>query len=217
VPSQRLQDCKDKIARKEKEQQELEQELNMPEQDQEGLQSRIQALLLESKEQAALKKELADKYRQAAGPYKQVQNQIQNLNRDVANAKKEARAAQKRLEEYRDKMMSHEGSAEAQREGLAAKLRAMEKKRLECKEQADPLQQAVAEAYRAYEDAEPKVQEAKHNVSNAARQLDRVKERLRSLQDSGDEFAVFGPKVKAVHRLVSSPLASLRSFCAVRE
>lgn len=199
---QRLQECKDKIDKKEQELKAFEAEMNDPNNHQEGMQARIHELLAESKEQTNLKKSLEDEFKQASAPCKQLQSQIQRLGKEVQNAKKETVAAQNRLKEYRDKMMAHEGSAESNRTRLADELRTLEEQREQCKDKVDPLRQATTEAYRAYEEVEPKVQEVQLMVKNVMGRLDRAKNVLRGLNENGNEFAVFGPKVKAVHDLV---------------
>jgi predicted nucleic acid-binding Zn-ribbon protein len=208
--AQRVQDCKDKIAKKEQDLKELEEEMNDPSNNQEVSQARVQALLRESNEQMALKRSLEDEYRQASAPYKQAQAQLNQLRRELQASKKDATVAQRRLEEYRDKMMAHEDSAESSRSKMSDRLKAWEEEREKCKDRVDSLKQAVSEALRAHEEAEPKVAEARDAADRASRQLGGARRRLQELADRGNEFAVFGSKVKAVYDLVRPSLFGLR-------
>ena len=132
------------------------------------------------------------------------------LQKSQKRATHELGEAKSRLQQRRDEIIAKEGSAESEAAMRTQRLKEAEEKFAALNKTRDELKQATTDSYRAYEELEPHVIQARQNCQNAESKLNSVEQRLRGLQSStGNSVAMFGQRCPKVKNLVSHPMALL--------
>ena len=162
----------------------------------------IAELVEEGQKASILKEQLEDELRQVEAPRKQLARQLERLKKTRVETAKKLRAAQTRLEAKRKEILDKASNSDEAK--FTAMLQEKEAALADAKAKSDGLNEALNLSRRDYEDIQPQVEHAKDMVKNADRDLQRVNQRLQSLeQDDGDEFAALGRNVKKVHAHVA--------------
>jgi chromosome segregation ATPase len=165
--------------------------------------NKLDELSREAQEQSQMKKELEQDVKRATEPLKAVQRQLKFLKKEQASAAESLRRANKRLQAKRDEIVARAGSAESEEARRTLKLKEAEDNLAAAKESHAELKQAVSDAYRAYEELEPHVEQAKQNCRGAKGRLNAVESRIASLQSSSNNsLAMFGQKCTQVKQSV---------------
>jgi hypothetical protein len=195
----KLESFQERAAKKQVELTQAEQTASQDDQ-KEQLDARMNELVQEAHEQAELKSELDKALKAAAAPLKALERQLAQLGRQKKDTELHVKAAQQRLQEARDQVLAQTGSAESEHKQNTAKLQKAEEQLASARSKMDELKHAKSEAFRAYEEMMPHVDQAKGQVTYVQSQLKRVHATLQSLQQgSGDEFALLGPRVKSLY------------------
>ena len=202
-----MQEFQEKAAKKQQELTQAEEAANQPSQDEGAQKERMDRLVEEAQQQTALKIELEGQLKQAQIPQKALKRQLEQLHRRKKAAEKSHAAARQRLQEARDQILAQAGSAESEEARRTALLKEAEEELAVARSKVDELKQAVSTSLQSYEELEPHVHDAKAQVQQVEKQLHAVEVTIDSLNQSGDEFAMLGPRVKTVYSEVSSVLA----------
>ena len=167
---------------------------------------RIRELTAEVGEQEDRKRDLEAQLAALNGPYKGQQRDYKRLTRTLEQATAQVQAAQQRLHQARQERLAAAGSAASEEKRRNEELQESEAQLAVCKQQAQPLKQAVSNALRTYEELEPQVHEAKAGVQKVQRQLQGASSTLSELENSSNSsdnsMAVFGPRTSKVHSMV---------------
>lgn len=182
---------------------ELEREARDPTDEEAIRRNRIEALMAECQAQAALKNDLESRLRELLAPLKRLERDQKTLQKDRADIERKLANSKKRLQEARAQILEQEGSKESEQAKRVASLQEIDNELAELEAQTNTKKQAVANALRAYEELEPHVHSARKSVQNISDKLAAIRNTLNSLKaSSGDNFALFGPRVRSVYEKV---------------
>jgi chromosome segregation ATPase len=195
---------REKYEKKQLELSQAEEALTGPEDEEGAKRAKLDELIEEAQEQTTIKHNLEVELKGANEPQKGLLRQVQRLGKDQKEASQSLQNANGRLEEKRQQILEKAGSAESEASRRAAKLKAAEEEFAAAREKNDQLKQDVNDSFRAYEELEPYVDQAKQNVSAAGAKVEAVKHRIRDLESSaGGSLAMFGQRCQKVKQLVS--------------
>lgn len=170
------------------------------------IRERMQELQNEAESQAKLKRDLEAEVKLAQKPVKEAQRELKQLGSDKKSVQQTLDRAKKRLKEAREEQIKQAGNAESEEARRTAQLTETEEALTREKADADKVKEAVAVAYRTYEEQEPEFLQAKEQAAKKVKECQAVKFKLRDLQssESNDPAAIFGPKCSKMNKLVSS-------------
>ena len=191
-----------KAAQKQEELTQAEEAANQPDDEVRAKEARIAELVAEAEEQAASKMEMEHELKEKLGPQRKKENQLKQVLKQKEATKKELAAARRRLQAVRDEILEQAGSAESEQARRAKELKDAEEQLAQAQTRADSLKEAVSVAFRQFEELEPHVKEARDKARQYKGRLEAAKNALRSLEQTGDEFALLGPRVKKVYSAV---------------
>lgn len=168
---------------------------------------RIRELTAEATQQEERKRELMAELNELNVPYKGQLRDLKRLVRALEQSTVQVQAAKQRLHLARQERLEAAGSAASEEARRTKELQESEQQLALCKEQAQPLKQAVSNALRTYEELEPQVHEAKSVVQKVQRQLQGAASTLQELENSSNSsadnsMAVFGQRTSKVHSMV---------------
>lgn len=136
---------------------------------------------------------------------KVLERQLKTLGSEKTSAERTLRQAKKLLDDKRKEILEREGSKESEAAKRIQRLQQAEEAAETMKIEYDQTKQDVTDSYRAYEELEPHVQQARSNVENEERRLHVIQSKIHSLESGpGDSLAVFGQRVPQLKRLVDN-------------
>ena len=198
---------KKKAAAKEQELTQLEEEASGASDsgEEKKIRQKRDELTVEAEAQSKLIRDLVAEAKLARKPLKQAQQNLKKLEGDKKSASQALNRAQKRLKEAREEMMRKVGNAEKDAARRTAQLQETDEALNLAKSETDKVREAIAVAYRAYEEQEPAFHQAKQIAEQKTRQVYAVKSKLRELtsSESNDPAAIFGRKCSDMAKRVS--------------
>jgi chromosome segregation ATPase len=160
-------------------------------------------LIQEATEQTPMKQELEADLKRAQEPHKATERQLHRLQQEQKDAISRVRSTTSRLQQKRDQIVEKAGSADAEEAQRAQVLQKCEEALAQARAEAKELKQAVSNAFRAYEELEPYVDQAKQNCRAAAGKLNAIEGKIRGLENSASgSLAVFGTRINKVKEMV---------------
>jgi chromosome segregation ATPase len=163
----------------------------------------LDELIQEAQEQTQKKQDLEADLKRSQEPHKATERQLHRLHQEQKDAAKRFQSSSQRLQQKRDQIAEKAGSADAEEAQRSQELQRCEAQLASARAEADELKQAVSNAYRAYEEMEPYVDQAKQNCRAAGGKLSAVEGNIRGLENSkGGSVAVFGAKCQKVKEMV---------------
>ena len=137
-------------------------------------------------------------------PQKALQRKLKTLKKEEKAADDGLRQAKAVLQEKRQEIMERAGSAESEQAQRTKEINDLEEQLNAATEKKSELKQAVTDCLQAYEEIEPHVQQAQHNLSAAERRLHAIQSRIRELESSNSSsLAMFGQRCGQVKKSVS--------------
>jgi len=195
-----------KLAKRQQELEKAESTLNVTDDEENVLKERMNRLTEEAKEAAGAKSNLEAELKKANAPLKKRQQDLSHMKREENNAKKRLKDATRHLQDARNQVIAAAGSAKTEEARRIAKIQKAEQTLAQARDQVDPLQESISLSLQKYEQLEPHVDQAKHNVSQVQSQLYAVSKKVKDLKSSsgGNSLAVFGQKCAAMRAKVDS-------------
>ena len=180
-----------------------EEALTSPDDDVDTKRVRIDELVKEAQEQTTLKQTLEANLKRAHVPQRARGEQLRRITADLSIAENTLDEAKRRLEEKRQDIITKAGSAESEAARRTERLKDTEDKLAKAREDYDSTKQAVANAYRAFEELSPQVDLTKQRVSEARRKCMAVEAKIRELEsNSNSSVAMFGQRCSKVKQMV---------------
>jgi chromosome segregation ATPase len=211
---QNIQKFREKAEKKQMELTQAEEAANGPDEEETLKRASLDELIQEAQEQTQKKQDLEADLKRNQEPHKATERQLHRLQQEQRDAAKSVLSTTQRLQQKRDQIAEKAGSADAEEARRTQDLQQCEEKLAATRAEADELKQAVSNAYRAYEELEPYVEQAKQNCRAAGGKLGGVEGKIRGLENStGGSLAVFGARCQKVKDMVRISFSFLKFSC----
>jgi chromosome segregation ATPase len=212
--SQNIQKFREKAEKKQQELTQAEEAANGPDEEETLKRAALDELIQEAQEQTQKKQDLEADLKRSQEPHKATERQLHRLQQEQKDAISRVRSSTSRLQQKRDQIAEKAGSADAEEAQRAQALQKCEEALAQARAEAEELKQAVTNAFRAYEELEPYVDQAKQNCRSAAGKLGAVENKIRGLENTtGGSLAVFGTKCQKVKDMVRLSFSFLECCC----
>ncbi|CAJ1965880.1 unnamed protein product [Cylindrotheca closterium] len=174
-----------------------------PDEEETNRRNNLDRLTREADEQAGQKQNLEVDLKRASEPYKALSRRLKETRKDIGSAERSLASAKQQLESKRAEILARAGSAESEAAGRTKRLQDAEARLANAKEDRDRIRQAVSDSRKAYDELEPQVEQARHEVSAGEKRLMALNSRIRELEKSGNSsINIFGRRCGAVHDMV---------------
>jgi chromosome segregation ATPase len=164
----------------------------------------LEQLIQEATDQTQKKQELEADLKRAQEPHKATERHLHHLKQEKEEARHRVLETYARLVQKRKQIAETADSADSEEARRTQELQQCEEQLASTRTEADELKQAVSNAYRAYEEMGPYVDQAKQNCRAAGGKLSAVEGKIRGLENStgGSLVAVFGTRCQKVKEMV---------------
>ena len=158
----------------------------------------MEELTEEARVAAEAKRKLEQDLKIAENPIKAKERDMKILRTEIKNSQKKLVSARRRLDQAREEIIESQGNAAEEERTRTRKIAETETDLARAKERVAPLNEQVYKLLREYEDLEGPKNTAEEAHNGTERQLNAVKNKIRSLQSEAGggnkSLAMFGPK-----------------------
>ena len=158
----------------------------------------MEELTEEARVAAEAKRKLEQDLKIAENPIKAKERDMKILRTEIKNSQKKLVSARRRLDQAREEIIESQGNAAEEERTRTRKIAETETDLARAKERVAPLKEQVYKLLREYEDLEGPKNTAEEAHNGTERQLNAVKNKIRSLQSEAGggnkSLAMFGPK-----------------------
>jgi len=158
----------------------------------------LEELTEEARVAAEAKRKLEQDLKIAENPIKAKERDMKILRTEIKNSQKKLVSARRRLDQAREEIIESQGNAAEEERTRTRKIAETETDLARAKERVAPLKEQVYKLLREYEDLEGPKNTAEEAHNGTERQLNAVKNKIRSLQSEAGggnkSLAMFGPK-----------------------
>ncbi|KAK1745143.1 structural maintenance of chromosomes protein 6 [Skeletonema marinoi] len=187
-----------------------EGKLNVTDDEEIAFKNQLEELTEEARVAAEAKRKLEQDLKIAENPIKAKERDMKILRTEIKNSQKKLTSARRRLDQARNDILESQGNAAEEERTRTRKIAETETDLARAKERVAPLKEQVYKLLREYEDLEGPKNTAEEAHNGTERQLNAVKNKIRSLQSEAGggnkSLAMFGPKCGPLYELVQRNL-----------